>query len=288
MDESQYARLSEAELKAFFDRLLPNGFAGRDVLAELAPEGWEKSPLLACFHPSPEQIFRECLQIHRNMERLARERQKREGNEPNPAGRPAPTIEQICADWKDEPLNMTEEVTELVGQCVWDVFSDNHAVIAQDGRTVDIGSFRAASAFLDEYVTGSTRDSYCGDENRFYMGSNWISQRADLSPVYRMIFRRLNSLGADWEYHFPRLHLVDLSSMRDALNNTKPGDYSPSDAFGKELAERERQAELENSCAELDAIFEQSCREALDSPPPATVRAYQDIFGRDPKGWPPV
>ena len=62
MDDWQTTRLTDAELREFFDRLFPQGFSGSDVLAEIAPEGWEKSPLLACFHPSPEQVLKESLQ----------------------------------------------------------------------------------------------------------------------------------------------------------------------------------------------------------------------------------
>jgi hypothetical protein len=39
--------LSEAELEAEFDGLFPQGFAGPDVLRELAPTGWQNSPLHA-------------------------------------------------------------------------------------------------------------------------------------------------------------------------------------------------------------------------------------------------
>lgn len=166
--------------------------------------------------------------------------------------------------------------------------SDNHEVIAADRRVVDIGSFRGASAFLNAYLTRPTPDWERGDEHRFYMGTIWISQRADLTPVYRMIFRRLKQLGADWEYSFPRLHLIDLSPLRNELEQGKPEDYSPSEAFAKEQEAQERQTELEKSRAELDAIHEQSRREAMDRPPPEIVRAYQEVYGRDPKGWPPA
>jgi len=49
MLDPQTTRLTDAELKAFLDRMFPQGITGADVLAELAPEGWERSPLLACF-----------------------------------------------------------------------------------------------------------------------------------------------------------------------------------------------------------------------------------------------
>ena len=61
---------SDEELHAEFDRLFPQGFAGPDVLQELAPGGWENSPLLAVFHPSVDQFFEETLRFPRNMVNL--------------------------------------------------------------------------------------------------------------------------------------------------------------------------------------------------------------------------
>lgn len=77
--------------------------------------------------------------------------------------------------------------------CLWDVFSDNHDVIAADGRVADIGSFRGAGAFLDEHLTRGQDSWREGDYMRFYLRTIWISRRADLTPVYAMIFRRLRS-----------------------------------------------------------------------------------------------
>jgi hypothetical protein len=286
MNDEQRPRLDDAELKGFFDRLFPTGVATPDVLAEFAPDGWEKSPLLACFHPSVEQVFKEQLQVHRNIEELVRIRREREPNNPELAPRAEPTLEEVRAEWKESPVIMAEEVTELMGQCLWDVFSDNHEVIASDARVVDIGSFRGASAFLDEYLAGLTESGRQEGYMHFYMGSIWTSGRADLEPVYRMIFRRLKALGADWDYHFPELGIVDLSPLREAAE--KPEDYSPSEAFAKEQEEKERQAELERVRGELAEIGEKARQEALDRPAPPTVRAYQEIYGRDPKGWPPA
>ena len=288
VDDWQAKRLTDAELKEFFDRLFPHGFAGADVLAEIAPDGWEKSPLLACFHPSVEQVFKERVQVHRNLEELICMRREREPDNPKLAPKPEPTLEEVRADWQDKPIAVREEVTELVALCLWDVFSDNHEVIAADGRVTDIGSFRGASAFLDEYLSGDTGSWREGDHMRFYMGTIWISDRADLTPVYAMIFYQLKALGADWEFHFPELGIVDLSPLREALEKQKPEEYSPSEAFGKEQEERERQAELERFRAELAEGSAQARHDAMDCPPPATVRAYQTVYGRDPKGWPPA
>lgn len=140
-------RLPDPELHALFDRLFPGGFAGADVLAEIAPEGWERSPLLACFHPSVEQVFEEQLTIHRNLEAL---RRVRDGGNPPAESEQEPTLDNVRREYEPAPVCEQEEVTELVGLCLWDVFSDNHDVMTADGRIADIGSFRGAGAFLDE------------------------------------------------------------------------------------------------------------------------------------------
>jgi hypothetical protein len=188
MDKEHLKRLTDWELCALFDRLFPDGFAGADVLAEIAPEGWEHSLLLACFHPSVEQRFEEQVAIQRNLDKwwkLSRRRKGTAALEP----RPEPTLDDVRRKHEPSPVNQDEEITELVGLCLWDIFSDNHDVIAADGRVADIGSFPGAGAFLDEYLTRDQERWRDGDYMRFYMGTIWISRRADLTPVYAMIFR---------------------------------------------------------------------------------------------------
>jgi len=36
----------------------------------------------------------------------------------------------------------------------------------------------------------------------FIMGGFWVSERADLTPVYELIFRRLKVQSLDWRYRF--------------------------------------------------------------------------------------
>jgi hypothetical protein len=163
----------------------------------------------------------------------------------------------------------------------------NHDVIAADGRLADIGSFRGAGALLDEHLTrdhGGWRD---GDYLRFYLGTIWISRRADLTPVYAMIFRRLKAAGADWVYHFPELGIVELEST-DGDTDKPNKEYSVSQAAVAELEAQQRRAEVERFRAELRDINARAREEALDRQRPATVRAYQQVYERDPRGWPPA
>ena len=263
MDPLDRERLTGDECVAMFRRLFPRGLGGEDVLGEIAPEGWERSPLVAVFHPSVEQVYREALRFHRNAARLAGPRSRRPTS-------PEPTLDEIRRTWRDEPVDRDREVRELVGRCLWDVFSDNHEVIAHDGRVVDIGSFRGAGGFIADLLNGETGT---GDYDYldFYMGSLWADDRADLTPVFTAIFRRLAAHDCDWTYTFPRIHVVDFGDP-DALP----------------LAER---LERDRQRAEMDETLEQGHREALeaakDRPPPSTVDAYRRIFGGWPHGWPP-
>lgn len=288
MDEWQKERLTDAELHVLFDRLFPQGFAGADVLAETAPDGWEHSTLLACFHPPVERVFQERLQFHRNLEELRAMRRKREGAGAGAdAPSPEPILGEVGSEYQAKPVRQEEELTELVGQCLWDVFSDNHEVVAADGRVADIGSFRGAGAFLDECLTGD-RDTWReGDYLRFYLGTIWIAGRADLTPVYAMIFRRLKTLGADWIYHFPELGLVDLTPLH-ADPELPSTSYSVSEAAMAELKAQQRRAEVQRFRGDLSDMNARAREEAMDRPPPATVRAYRQVYGRDPRGWPPA
>src|SRR6266446_311979 len=170
MDEYAAQRYTDAECEAVFADLLPQGFAGQDVLDDIAPAGWEQAALVATFHPSPEQVYEERVQFHRNLQSWSGRNQDR------PA-KPEPTRAEVSRDYQATPIETEREVRELVGQCLWDIFSDNHDVLGPDGRLVDIGSFRGAGGFLADCLNRqSSSQEY--DYMDFYMGTIWLSRRA--------------------------------------------------------------------------------------------------------------
>ena len=125
-----------------------------------------------------------------------------------------------------------------------------------------------------------------GDYLRFYMGTIWISRRADLTSVYAMIFRRLWALGADWEYHFPQIYLTELAPRDQGVEQS--ATYSVSESAAAELNAQKRRAETARMRADIDELNAQAREKALDQETPATVRAYRRVYGRDPRGWPPA
>ncbi len=325
MDET--TRLTDEECKAEFIALFPKGWAGPDVFAEIAPKGWEAASVSAVFHPSVDQIFEESVRMHRNMASFP----GRKADAPPPP--PEPTREQIEAEYEANPYEPERECRELVGLCLWDIFSDNHTVRADDGREVDLGSMRSGGGFLADVINAQPgppprpkpelppeimekmfpstegmdpkvaemmaemRKEMLGDGGYtyldFYMGTGMISGRTDLQPVYEMIFRRLFKRGMDWEYSFPRLRLVDLRPLKKHLDEQAKGDepefvgYDPSAAFEEEQEDQQRDEELAEMREKLDEGHREAVEAARDREPPATVKAYQKIFGDFPKGWPP-
>jgi hypothetical protein len=144
--------------------------------------------------------------------------------------------------------------------------------------------------FMKEHQTGPY------DYMDFYLGTHAIAHRADLGPVYRLIFTRLKALDLDWKYTFPRLHLVDMRPLKehvDAQNAEASGEpdwagYSPEKELAEDEAKREKDRELAEMRESLDEGYRESVAAALDRPPPLTVQSYREIFGDWPTGWPPT
>jgi hypothetical protein len=102
-----------------------------------------------------------------------------------------------------------------------------------------------------------------------------------------MIFSRLKVVGADWVYHFPELGIVEVPSGDDDSALSARG-YSVSQSAIAELDAQRHRAEVQKFRAELEEANARAREEALDREPPATVRAYHHVYGRDPRGWPPA
>jgi hypothetical protein len=101
-----------------------------------------------------------------------------------------------------------------------------------------------------------------------------------------MVFRRLKLLGADWVYHFPELGLVEFASADDS--DVLGEGYSILRAALAEVEAQKRRAEVERFRTELREANARAREQAMDRPPPATVRAYRQVYGCDPRGWPPA
>jgi hypothetical protein len=211
--------------------------------------------------------------------------------------KPEPTFEEFLAGIPTEDALLSAEARihepgELLGLCLWDVFSDNHDVIAADGRIVHLGSFRGSAGMISDFFEGFSHNADDADDGwdtrgcgymDFYMGTWWVGRRADLGPVYRLIFQRLRAHGADWSYAFPRIHVIDCGQGEADFETA----YDPSAALQREAEQRARAEKTAKLRRQLDRDAQAAKRRARIGTPPATVSAYQEVFGRFPQGWPP-
>jgi hypothetical protein len=77
---------------------------------------------------------------------------------------------------------------------------------------------------------------------------------------------------------------------KEALDREREPDwmnYSPSEALAKEEEQKQHDRELAELRESLDEGYREAVEEALNAPPPATVRAYRAVYGHFPRGWPP-
>jgi hypothetical protein len=84
------------------------------------------------------------------------------------------------------------------------------------------------------------------------METIWISRRADLTPVYELMFRRLRLAGAEWVYHFPQLYLTELAPSQD--DDGPATTYSVSGSAVAELNAQKRRVEMARVRAEIEEM----------------------------------
>ncbi len=205
-------RFTEEQSWRVLTQLFPGGLEDSALIRELAPEGWEESPLRRVFHQTVDQVYEEAVRIHTNLQKFF------------PAGARAheaapPSFHEIRRDYREELVRPREECADLVGLCLWDIFSDNHEVFTAEGVLVDLGSFRGAAGFIADFRRMGSESGGGGrgtwDYMDFYMGTALVGERADCTPVYELIFRRMKRLGLDWRYVHPRIDVVELGSLDD-------------------------------------------------------------------------
>jgi hypothetical protein len=159
---------------------------------------------------------------------------------------------------------------------------------------VYLGSFRAAAGFIANFRHRLRHSEARLNERReyieFYLGTWMVRHRADLTPVYELIFHRMQQLGLDWRYVHPRLMLVDFRPLHEALESENVPEavrYDPTENYWRERREAACNAEAADPRRSLDEAYRESVEETQHDTPPATVRAYQQVYGRFPAGWPP-
>ncbi len=176
-------------------------------------------------------------------------------------------------------------MVSIFGNCLWNIFSNNHTVYNQKDESYDLGSWRGSGGFIAdvinklELIHGRTFDYM-----DFYMGNVWTKGRADLTAVYEFIFTILKDKDLDWEFSFSRMGIVSFNTNNDA--EVAPENYDPSAAIQQQLEQQQKQDETNKLQQEFDKMYTEEFEKARYEKPSQEVIAYYNIYGYWPQGHP--
>ncbi len=164
-----------------------------DTMAQLAPDGWEHSPLFVFFHPTLEQAYEGHLRFRQGMNSVI-ERISKGKDKPNPL----PTLEEFASenDWDEKlPHHPQAELLELLGRVIFEL--EQYRVQHPSGCIIHFEIGRDWGTFIAQLLNMH----YPLDEREFYeydfYSTTFLEYYIDPSPVWQLFFRRMKLAGYD-------------------------------------------------------------------------------------------
>ncbi len=243
------------------------------LLNRVAPQGWKQSVYFLFLHPVREETEESLKSRQKTIDFL-------KGLIAQGADFDIESLEPVDLS----KINEREDLFYLLGLTAYDIFSNNHSVVAQDGEEYHLGSMRGSGEFIAHFINknfkiGKSKYGYLD----FYMGTEMREDTVDLKPFYEYIFSKLKSQKCDWKYSFPRMHLISFPKKEETIN---PAEYNAHEAVLKEMKDKEEAAKADEFRNKLDAQFEKEFEAAKYKPLIPVVQAYKNVFGYLPQGHP--
>lgn len=243
---------------------------------KIAPNGWKDSEFVHFLHPTPEQQLEQHKIISDNIRQLTKKDPKEDYKD----------ISEFQQD-DLESIKEYEEFLYILGLAIYDIFSNNHEVLASDNKVYDFGSMRGSGHFIADFFNDNVDSlSQQYDYMDFYMGTVWVNSRADMLPFYEYVFQKLKELNCNWKYFFPKLFLMKFGDTFDSSTNQGPADYKPEENLLKELKLKEDDKKVNEFQKKLDEIHSEEYENAKYKPLDKIVEAYRNVYGILPEGHP--
>ena len=250
-----------------------------ELLQQIAPDGFASSPLVFIFHPTPQQQYKEYCRMSENLAALQKVAKKEANSEP------VLSFEEFMKEIKTEPVDEQCEIVSIMGDCIWNIFSNNYTVFTGNSESYHLGSWRGSGDFIADVLNSlQLVPGKSFDYMDFYMGGIFSEERANLTPVYEFIFQKLKAKNLDWEYSFPRMGLVSFD--KDDTENDIPENYNAQEAVEKHIKKEKQQSEINKLQKSFDDLYESEYEEARYKKLPAEVMAYFNVYHHYPKGHP--
>ena len=250
-----------------------------ELLQKMAPEGFAHSELVKVCHPTPEMRYREYRFIQLRTIQLQRMMKKKVVVESTKS------LDEFLREIKVKPIKEQYEIASIFGNCIWDIFSNNHTVFNRQFESYDLGSARGSGGFIADVINElSLAPDHIFDYIDFYMGHSIGKERADLTGVYAFIFQKLKDRNLDWEYSFPRVGIINLQQGEEKTDD--PAKYDSDRAMQKQLKNMEKEKEISQLHENLDRIYKEEYEKARYEKPDQEVVAYFKIYHHWPLGHP--
>ena len=272
----EYKELSEDVCEALLIEIIQST---PELLQTAAPDGFANSQLTLVFHPTPEQQYKEYCRMNENIAGLLRPRKKEEDI------KPVESFEEFVKDIKSEPVDEQYEIVSILGDCIWNIFSNNHTVFNANMESYDLGSWRGSGGFIADVINKlNIVPNKSFDYMDFYMGGIFTNERTDLTPVYEFIFKKLKAKSLDWNYSFPRIGLLSFNNKEDDKDDIE--NYNPEVAIKKQMETEQQQNEINELRQQFAEIYKEEYEEARYKKPSAEIIAYYIVYHHYPKGHP--
>ena len=110
---------------------------------KVIPQGFSNSDLVHIFHPTEEQRYKEYCEMHVRFKTLFKKKEAPESLK---------TFEEFILTIEETKVEELYEIVSIYGNCLWDIFSNNHTVYNENSESYDIGSFRGSGRFLADVI----------------------------------------------------------------------------------------------------------------------------------------
>lgn len=246
-----------------------------EIMEILAPNGWENSPFTNHTSPKLLEDYERKLAWHNTFGEIF----KKFGKASEP-----PVLSEIEKEFAENASrdNSLDEFLDLLGDCLWCIFSNNHDVYDEKGFVYHLGSFRGSGSFIADFFNEHFTTYKTYDYMDFYCADMRIEKDEASYPLFLYIFEKLKKTNLTWRYSFPRLNIISFDQPEAEV---KPEEYNPQKAIEDQLEKDKKQNEIEKLRKELDKSYEEAREEAKYKAPPITVRAYFEVYGVWPEGW---
>jgi hypothetical protein len=186
------------------------------LLNEVAPNGFNNSFLVNVYHPNPEQQYKEYRHSQLRLIQIQRTMKKPVNVESTKS------FKEFTTEFESTPVDEQYEIVSIFGDCIWNVFSNNHTVFNENFESYDFGSWRCSGGFIADVINKLqlVPEKPFGYMD-FYMGNAFTEHRADLTPLYKFIFKKLKAKNLDWEFSFPQMGLVNFNHENEEPDDMK-------------------------------------------------------------------